>query len=188
MDVRPDRADRKRGAPTSGEIFLGFLLLGLTGFGGVLPQARRMIVDDRHWLTGAEFIDLLGLCQFLPGGNIINIAVVLGLRFRGAVGVFAALFGLMAAPTASVIGLGFIYDRFQDDVLVRRLFVGLSAAAAGLLISLAVKVLLPIIRKPVSLIVAALCFCAVALLRTPLLPTMAVLTPLSVFAVWRLER
>ena len=61
--------------PSIGEIFRGFLVLGLIAFGGVLPLARRMIVEQRRWLTATEFTDLLGLCQFLPGGNMINLSV-----------------------------------------------------------------------------------------------------------------
>src|SRR5580698_7949666 len=54
-------------APSTGVLFRGFLTLGLMGFGGVLPLARRMVVEDRQWMSAAEFADLLGLCQFLPG-------------------------------------------------------------------------------------------------------------------------
>jgi len=56
----------------------------------------------------AEFTDVLGLCQFLPGGNIINVSIAIGARFAGAPGSVAAFAGLMAAPMAVVIGLGFL--------------------------------------------------------------------------------
>jgi len=69
--------------PTIGALFAGFFSIGICGFGGVLPWARRMIVEQRRWLTAAEFTDLLALCQFLPGPNIINLSVALGSRFRG---------------------------------------------------------------------------------------------------------
>jgi chromate transporter len=59
-------------APTVRELFLGFLGLGFSSFGGALPLARRTIVEQRRWLSAAEFTDLLGLCQFLPGGNVIT--------------------------------------------------------------------------------------------------------------------
>jgi chromate transporter len=42
-----------------------------------------MIVERRRWLTDPEFVELLGLCQFLPGRNIINLSVALGMKFRG---------------------------------------------------------------------------------------------------------
>src|SRR5690349_2770346 len=95
-------------------LFLGFLSVGLFGFGGVLPWARRMVVEQRRWMTAAEFTDMLGLCQFLPGGNIMNVTIALGARFHGAAGAATAFVGLMAAPVAIVIALGVIYDRFAE--------------------------------------------------------------------------
>lgn len=174
--------------PSTRELFTGFLLLGLTGFGGVLPLARRMMVDERRWLSADEFTDLLGLCQFLPGGNIINMSVAVGLKFRGAAGAFAAILGLIAAPTAIVIGLGALYDHFADDPHLRHLFAGLAAAAAGLLISMAIKIMAPLWRKPLALVIVSLAFIAIAVLKLPLLATMLVLAPVSVLAVWRLQR
>ena len=48
-------------------LFLAFLSVGLSGFGGVLPFARRMLVDQKAWLDEAEFVETLALCQSLPG-------------------------------------------------------------------------------------------------------------------------
>ena len=169
-------------------LFLGFLELGLTGFGGVLPLARAMIVDQRRWLSAEEFTDLLGLCQFLPGGNIINLSVAIGLKFHGARGAFAALVGLIAFPTAIVIGLGAIYTQVQADPNIQHMFSGLAAAAAGLLVSMAAKIAVPLFRRPEGLAVAALCFVAIAVLRLPLLPTMLTLAPLSILLTWLVAR
>ncbi|HHK8153405.1 TPA: chromate transporter, partial [Serratia marcescens] len=70
-------------APGNAALFLGFLWLGLIGFGGVLPMARSMLVERRRWLNAEQFTELLGLCQFLPGGNVINLSVAVGMEFRG---------------------------------------------------------------------------------------------------------
>ena len=123
-------AETETEAPTIGGLFKGFLLLGLTGFGGVLPLARHMVVDQRRWLSGREFTELLGLCQFLPGGNIINLSVGIGLRFRGIAGAVAALVGLIAAPIVVVLVLGVIYARYRSEPHVVHMFAGLAAAAA----------------------------------------------------------
>jgi chromate transporter len=169
-------------------LFTGFLLMGLMGFGGVLPMARRGIVEERRWLTGDEFVELLGLCQFLPGGNIINLSVAVGFKFHGLVGALTSIVGLVSAPTMVMIGLGAIYDRFQDDPHIRHVFLGLAAAAAGLLISMAVKIATPLRRKPTAIAIAALCVVAIAGLKLPLLPTMAVLAPLSMLITWRFPK
>src|SRR3954451_14742103 len=167
--------------PTTFGLFKGFLILGLTGFGGVLPLARHMVVEQRRWLTGAEFIELLSLCQFLPGGNIVNLSVAIGLHFRGVPGALAALFGLIAAPTAIVLGLGVIYARYRHDPHVVHLSAALAAAAAGLLISMAVKLALPLRRKPIGIAIAAVLFVAIAGFQLPLVPAMLVAAPVSIF-------
>jgi chromate transporter len=169
--------------PSCGALFTGFLGLGLMGFGGVLPLARHMIVDEKRWLTADAFAEMLGLCQFLPGGNIINLSVAIGLEFRGVAGALSALMGLILGPTAVVIGLGVVYDRFRDDPHLQHLFAGLAAAAAGLLVATALKMLLPLRRNLAALTIVGLCFLAIAVLRLPLLPSMAVLAPLSILAV-----
>ena len=52
---------------TRSSLFLAFLKMGLLGFGGVMPWARRVIVDERGWLADREFAELIGMCQILPG-------------------------------------------------------------------------------------------------------------------------
>jgi chromate transporter len=176
----PEPAPAGASPPSLSELCLGWLILGLTGFGGVLPMARHMLVERRRWLTAEGFSDLLGLCQFLPGGNVINLSVAVGLRFHGPLGAAAALVSLLAAPSVVVILIGLVYARYADDPVVRHAFAGLAAAAAGLLIALAAKLVWPLRREPLALGLAALCFLAVAVLRLPLLPALAVLVPGSI--------
>jgi chromate transporter len=175
-------------APSTAQLAAGFLWLGLTGFGGVLPLARHALVERRRWLSEAEFADLLGLCQFLPGGNVINLSIAVGQKFRGVRGAVAALFGLLAAPTLIVVALGVAYGRYAADARVRHLFAGLAAAAAGLLISAAVKIARPLAGKPLAMALAAVTFAAIALLRLPLLPALLVLVAAGSLAAWRLAR
>lgn len=177
---RSEPAPAGAAPPTLGALFQGWLVLGLTGFGGVLPMARHMLVERRRWLTAEGFSDLLGLCQFLPGGNVINLSVAVGMRFHGVVGAVTALAALLAAPAVIVILIGLVYARFADDSVVRHAFAGLAAAAAGLLIALAAKLVWPLRDRPVAVALAALCFLAVAVLRVPLLPALAVLVPSSI--------
>jgi chromate transporter len=177
----------ERESPSVVALFTGFFKLGLMGFGGVLPLARRMVVEDRRWLTGEEFTELLGLCQFLPGGNIINMSVAIGSRFHGALGALSALLGLIVAPTAIVIGLGVVYDRFSSDPRIEHMFAGLAAAAAGLLLSMAIKIVWPLRKRPVAVFIASLCFFAIAILGLPLVTTMLVLGAFSILVTWLME-
>jgi chromate transporter len=168
-DTRPN--------PTVTDLFSGFFFVGVFGFGGVLPWARRMIVEQRKWLSQSEFTEMLGLCQFLPGGNIMNVTIALGSRFRGIPGAVASIVGLMAAPVAIVIMLGAVYDRYAEVPAVKRAFVALSAAAAGYLLATALKIVAPLWGRPAAIGVAVVTFVAVAVLRLPLalvLPILAI--------------
>jgi chromate transporter len=87
-------------------LFLCFLYMGLVSFGGVLPCARRALVEERNWLTGDEFADALSLGQILPGPNVVNLSIMVGARFHGAIGALLAFSGLMLAPLAAAALMG----------------------------------------------------------------------------------
>ena len=169
-------------------LFLGFLTVGMFGFGGVLPWARRMAVEQKGWLSATEFTDMLGLCQFLPGGNVMNVTVALGARFHGIPGAVTAFVGLMAAPVACVIALGVIYDRYAQVPTVRHAFAGLAAAASAMVLANALKIAAPLRSRPVSLAVAIATFLAIAVLRQPLALVLVAMTTVSTLLTWRMTQ
>jgi chromate transporter len=168
-------------------IFTGFFMIGVRGFGGVLPWARRTIVEERAWLTAAEFSEVLGLCQFLPGGNIINVSIAVGSRFRGAAGAAAAILGLMLAPVAIVVAMGAVYDQFAGQPVVRRAFAGLAAAASAFVLAASLKIAAPLAGRWLAMAIAAVTFGAIAVLRLPLPLAMPVLAVASILLLWRFE-
>lgn len=163
-------------------------MVGLCGFGGVLPWARRMVVEQRRWMSAADFTDLLGLCQFLPGGNIMNLSIALGARFHGPLGSVTAFLGLMAAPVGVVIALGVVYDRYAGLPTVRHAFAGLAASASALVLANALKIASPLWGRPLGMGFAAVTFVAIAVLRLPLPPALPVLVAASTLLLWRFER
>ncbi len=177
-----------RRAPGLKELFAGFFSVGISGFGGVMPFIRRMVVDQRGWLTPAEFTDMLALCQFLPGPNVSNLAVCLGGRDRGVRGALVCVLGLLAAPVLIVIGLGAVFDRFSGHPAVARALAGLASAAAGLVLATALRIAAPLLGRGMGMAIAAVAFVAVAVLRLPLLPTLLALVPVSIALHWRAGR
>jgi len=178
-------------APASvgaGELFVGFLKVGLSGFGGVLPFARRMLVEERAWLTEREFTELLSLSQFLPGPNVVNLSIIVGNRFCGPLGSFAALFGLMLMPFLIVIALAALYARFAELQAVRGATAGVSSAATGLIIATGLKMARPLSAIRWQIPVAALSFVALAIVRVPLLWALLALVHISVGLAWRTRR
>jgi chromate transporter len=169
----------------AGALAWGFCRVGLSGFGGVLPFARRMLVEQRGWLTEQEFNEVLSLAQFLPGPNIVNVAVIVGRRFAGPVGAIAASFGLMLMPLVIVVALAAAFARFAELEAVRGACSGVSAAASGLVFSVGIKMARPILGKRWPIAIAVGVFAAIGLLRLPLLWVLVVLAPVSLGFAWR---
>ena len=151
------------------EVFLGFLSIGARSFGGVLPWAHRVIVEERQWMAREDFLDVLALCQFLPGPNIANMAVVLGRRWFGHRGALAGFFGLMALPFVWVLALAALYADWATQPDVRAIVSGIGIAGGGLFLGTALKLGTPLARRPVALAIIGGCFVAVGLLRISLL-------------------
>ena len=72
-----------------------------------LAVALRALGAEARVCAPPDFTDLLALCQFLPGGNVINLSVAVGMKFRGVAGALAGLLGLIVGPSLIVIGLVF---------------------------------------------------------------------------------
>lgn len=157
-----------RNRPDLRALFLGFSSVGLSGFGGVLPFARRMLVDERQWLTAEEFNAQLGLCQFLPGPNVVNLAVVVGKRYRGVAGAIVSAVGLLAGPFAIVLLLAMLYDHFGSLASVQSMLRGIAAAGCGLLFGMAWRMGVAIKDKPAFLPFTVLTIAGIAWLRWPM--------------------
>lgn len=165
--------------PTSKELFTGFMKLGLMGFGGVLPLAHRMIAEEQKWLSTEEFTHLLGVCQILPGGNIINMAVAIGYEFQGVKGAFSAVIGLISAPTAIVILLYELYAQFQSIPAIKHMIEGLAAAAAGLLFAMGLKMLRPILKSYLTYFTIMMTVIFMLIVKIPLVLTLLILVTIN---------
>ncbi|MBU0724134.1 MAG: chromate efflux transporter [Alphaproteobacteria bacterium] len=109
---------------TVGEIFIAFLKLGLTSFGGPIAHLgyfRDELVIRRRWIDEKGYADLVALCQFLPGPASSQTGFALGLLRGGPMGAAAAwlaftlpsaialfLFALGAAHFGGPIGSGIL--------------------------------------------------------------------------------
>ena len=169
-------------------LYLTFFKIGISGFGGVGPWARRVIVEERGWLDDREYADVLALCQVLPGPNVGNVAVTIGDRFQGALGSALALSGLLTGPILVILVLAGLYDRFGSLPPVNAAIGGVAAAAAGLAIGTALKMIGKLEPTADAIVIGLAAFVAVGLLHWPLVPVILTLTPLSIAAAWHRRR
>ncbi len=183
------QTSEQKARPDLRALFLAFSSVGLSGFGGVLPFARRMLVEEHQWMTAEEFNAQLGLCQFLPGPNVVNLAVVVGKRYQGALGAIVAPVGLLAGPLAIVLLLALLYDAWGSLPLAQGMLRGIAAVGCGLLFAMAWRMGGALKDKPFFLPFTVLTVVAIAWLRWPMPWVMVAGLALSGgIAYWRLGR
>jgi chromate transporter len=174
-----------RGRPVAlSALFLAFLKVSLFGSGGGLAWARRVVVEQRQWMSDQEFAETLTLCQLMPGPNIVGITVCVGAKLRGVVGAVIAVAGFVLLPWALGLSLGAVILQHAQLAVVQNVLGGLSAAAAGLLIGTGLRLLMPHRARPAALLFAALAFVGMAFTRLPLPVVLLGLAPLSVAATF----
>src|ERR1700722_7633368 len=139
--VGPPAAPPPASFPTPVQLLITFATISACSFGGVLAWSRRIIVQERGWLTPEEFNEQLALCQVLPGGNILNFSVMFGCRCAGVLGSLAALLGLIGPPMVLMIVAGVLYRHYGELPVLRGVFASLAAAAAGLLIATSLQMI-----------------------------------------------
>ena len=167
--------------PTLAELFIAFAAISLSGFGGVLAWARRMMVEQRGWLTPEQFNEAYAVCVMLPGANIVNFSIVFGSRVRGPLGGVTALAGLLGPPVVLVIVFAALYARFGDIAALRHALTGVAAAAAGLIASTVAKMAGPLFqgRAFTGPLVAVATFIAIGVMQWSLPLVLVVLVPVS---------
>jgi chromate transporter len=196
-DSTPAAASEPDFAPVTTEVppslialFFAFAKMSLAGFGGVLPFARRAIVDEHHWMTADEFNETFALCHFLPGPNIVNLSFVFGSRFRGLKGGLAAFAGLVGPPMVLVMLLAALYMHYGEIEALRRILAGVSCAAVGLLVATVFRMMMPLIKRKdlAALLLMVAVFAAIGLVRLPLQAVLLVAIPVSLAVTFLMQR
>jgi chromate transporter len=121
-------------AVSIGQVFLEFLIIGATSFGGVVPYLRGSLVTKRHWVDDKEFVEMLSISQSLPGLNATNMAILVGDKLRGGLGSIAAIIGICLPGGVLMYVVGMFYRIHGDHDFVTAALKGVAAAAVGLIL------------------------------------------------------
>lgn len=165
-------------------LFTGFLQVALCSFGGAFAWAHRILVLQRRWLDEKDFAEALGLCQVLPGPNIVNLSIHLGDRFFGVRGAIVALAGLTVVPVCIVVTLESLYLAYSHVAALVHVLAYMGAAAAGLVIGVGLRMLWRLPARPMAYVVVGAAFVTVGILELPLPPVVLLLVPLAILLAW----
>jgi len=117
-------------------LFFIFAKIGLFTLGGgyaMLSLMERELVDKRHWLERAEFLDLVAVAQAAPGILAVNMAIFVGYKLSRVRGAMAAALGAVLPSFVVILLLALFFKNYQDNQWVQRAFSGVRPAVAALI-------------------------------------------------------
>lgn len=144
--------------------------IGLLSFGGPAAQIalmHRELVEDRAWLTEAQFLRALSFCMLLPGPEAMQLATYAGWKQRGIIGGLIGG-GLFVIPGAILIGvLALAYGAFGALPWIQAVFLGVKATVVIIVIEALIKVSKRALTSTKYLIIAGLAFVALFAFAVP---------------------
>lgn len=164
------------------DIFLGFLIIGATSFGGgVVAYLRTGIVGRHKWLDDQTFVELLSICQSLPGLNASNMAILVGDRLRGFAGAACALAGICLPGGLMMVAAAMLYAAAtHTHAGIGGALHGVSAAAVGLVLSVTLQLARKTLTRWADGIFVALTVIGVTVLHQSVLLVLLVVGALAI--------
>ncbi len=126
--------DASAGTPSILSLFLAFLRLGATSFGGpsMVAYIRRLAVEKRRWLEESAFLEGVALCQVIPGATAMQTAAYVGFRARGLAGAAATFIGFGFPAFVLMMIFAGVYSQSHAVPAVVSAFKGLQAVIVAI--------------------------------------------------------
>jgi chromate transporter len=175
------------------ELFWVNTRLALRGFGGVLPWAHRVYVEEQQWLDETEFTELIALSQVAPGPNVVNLSIAMGDRYFGLRGAIVSFLGMISVPMIIVLALAWLYAEQGQAPWLRAVLDGMAPVAAGFILGMAAKLAIAmykahdISRAFTWLTIGAVTFVATFLLQLSVATVVLVMAPICIAMAWFLR-
>src|SRR5438046_2951983 len=152
MDTATDRSSSSSGAtPYSLWQLVAYMLrLGSLGFGGPVALAgymHRDLVDDRKWISEADYKEGLALAQLMPGPLAAQLAMYLGYVHYRVLGATVVGIAFVIPSFLMVVALGWAYVRYGGLSWMQAVFYGVGAAVIGIIAISAHKLTVKTIGK-----------------------------------------
>ncbi|MGC1403342.1 MAG: chromate transporter, partial [Thermodesulfobacteriota bacterium] len=122
-------------SPPAIKLFLSFLRLGLTAFGGpaMVAYIKELSVKKNRWLDEERFKDGVVLCQSIPGATAMQMAGYVGLRVKGIKGALASFVGFGLPAFVLMLTFSVLYKTYPELSFVRSLFAGLQVIVVAII-------------------------------------------------------
>jgi len=117
-------------------LYWEFCKIGLFCVGGgyaSLPWIQAAVVDDYHWLTMTEFIDIFTISQMTPGPIGINAATFVGTKIAGTPGAIAATLGFITPSLILCLLITYLMKKYGELSVIKGTLNGLRPAVVALI-------------------------------------------------------
>ncbi len=134
---RGSRMAQKRKTGTLSTLFFSMLSISAFTFGGgfvIVTFMKRKFVDELHWLSESEMLDMTALAQSAPGAIAVNAAILVGWRAAGFAGMLMAVLGTILPPMLILSVISFFYASFAANPWVAGVLRGMQAGVAAVIL------------------------------------------------------
>ncbi len=150
------------------ELFIVFFKLGAFTIGGgiaMLPLLQNTLINEKKWFTKEEFMDIVAVCQSLPGVVAINMATYVGYKKKGLIGSIVSTFGVTIPSFTMILIIAKFITSLGDNRVVMGAMAGLRAAALGMVVVALIQLMPAAIKNKWALLAATAAFVLIAVLR-----------------------
>lgn len=157
------------------------LRIGNLTFGGgdpTMAALQRELVEQRGWLTGAQYALAFSLARITPGTNVLAFCAGAGWMIRGWTGAVIAVLATSLPSAALAVWLSSAYTTTASVVWVKHVFTAVAACAAGMTVAGAILLVKPHVTRgwlrPLSVVAAAFAATQAGLSPIPVLAAAAI--------------
>ena len=150
------------------ELFIVFFKLGAFTIGGgiaMLPLLQNTLINEKKWFTKEEFMDIVAVCQSLPGVVAINMATYVGYKKKGLIGSIVSTFGVVIPSFIMILIIAKFITSLGDNGVLMGAMAGLRAAALGMVAVAMIQLTPAAIKNKWALLAAVAAFVLIAVLR-----------------------
>ena len=149
------------------ELFLTFMKIGMFTFGGgyaMISVVENACVEDKHWITHDDMMNITVIAESTPGPIAINCATFVGYKKRGLIGAAAATAGMILPSFLIIYLVARFLDSFLEISWIAHAFEGIKLAVGILIIDAGVKMLKQIPARTLPRLIMACAFSAMLLI------------------------
>ena len=150
------------------ELFIVFLKLGTFTIGGgiaMLPLLQNSMIHEKKWFTEEEFVDIVAVCQGLPGVVAVNMATYVGFKKKGLLGSLIATLGVLLPSFLIILIIAGSLNAIGDSHIVNGAMAGFRAAALGLVLVSVFQLGKAVFKDKLTVVIALISFAMISVFK-----------------------